>query len=294
MKTEIKKSFQHGFVLNEQELTRIFDTICQQLKKIENLTDFITNIEVKFINGAIYETNSLKDVTDIENFGSKLVTRLTISISDKTDKPEYQIAIRFINPLYDNDTINSITYFVKGNDKDWVYITCSSIDERIMKIKIFAPITLFNAKLLLPILFIIIMFIILTNISSLANYSSTLNHENIDLLQKKWEAKEIVDPIEMILLMEKAKLAQQQNVPNIKMILIPMVLTTIIAFVSILPTKITQSFALMLPIYNFCWGDYIEAYKKKKSWFYFIFIVIVLSLIISIVAGFIVNNWKIY
>jgi hypothetical protein len=54
MRTELRKSFFHGFVLTEQELRRIYDIMLQQMKRITT-ANVVDVFELKFKNGMVAE-----------------------------------------------------------------------------------------------------------------------------------------------------------------------------------------------------------------------------------------------
>lgn len=64
MSTEvsIRKSFEHGFVLNEQELRRIYNILVQQMNEVNSHEDFDTTFTMIFKNKITVEKSSIDDV----------------------------------------------------------------------------------------------------------------------------------------------------------------------------------------------------------------------------------------
>jgi len=87
MKTEARQSFSHGFVLTEQELRRIADVATQQLGKVRPSPPPKTEIELRFRNGTITESDSLDDLFSLENVGAKHIVRMRISFESEKDNP---------------------------------------------------------------------------------------------------------------------------------------------------------------------------------------------------------------
>src|ERR1700677_1631044 len=84
VQTESRKTFHHGYLLNEQELRRIVDTATQQIRKANPNGGINTFFVLKFKNGTLTRSNSVEDVLSLENLGPKQIVRLVITITDQT------------------------------------------------------------------------------------------------------------------------------------------------------------------------------------------------------------------
>lgn len=202
MKTESQRSFRHGFLLTEQELRRILDSLAEQLKRAEPQLDPIIKFEIKYRNGAVSETSQVDDVLSIENFGSSSIVRLEIDARNKKENPDRQLLVRFINADIDEDSWVSIHYTVKGQERDWVFIASSQIEERISKIKVAAVNQLFTKKysVLVQAFMMIPLFVIF--------YLLIQREPNVgEKIETLWKTGQIKDPIEAIVMVEKAKRA---------------------------------------------------------------------------------------
>jgi len=129
MKTELRKSFDYGFVLTDQELQRIYDKLVQQMNRVTNA--FTIGYEVKFANEVVAERTTLQEVLLEDNSGIWMTRALTITLADQSPvKDAVQISLKF-----QASDIDSISYSVVGDDQDWVYLTGVKLEEGINEVK---------------------------------------------------------------------------------------------------------------------------------------------------------------
>jgi len=57
--TEVRKSFQHGFLLSEQELRRIWHLLLEQIKRIDSINAPVNYFELEFKEGFVEKFMSL-------------------------------------------------------------------------------------------------------------------------------------------------------------------------------------------------------------------------------------------
>jgi hypothetical protein len=147
MSTEVsvRKSFEHGFVLDEQELRRIYNILVQQMNGNEPHELFDTTFTMIFKNKITVEKSSIDDVFSENNGGVWEIESLEIKLRSNNPSRTPKIVLNFQKENY-----RSISYTIEGNDRNWVFLTSSQLDERIAKIKLFT--LSFNAKLWLLIL----------------------------------------------------------------------------------------------------------------------------------------------
>ncbi len=139
MRTEARKKYRSGFCLSEGELRRLHETSTQQMRRTAVGESFKTHFEVKYRNGAVATPDSLEDILAEENFGSSAILRLRMSMLNRDEEPSTCIAVQFTNTDEDDSGPSSpISYLIIGDDRDWVFITSSQIDERITKVKSFS------------------------------------------------------------------------------------------------------------------------------------------------------------
>ncbi len=286
MRVEAKKSFQHGFVLSEQELRRFVNVIREQIEKTSPDKSIVEYYEVKFRNGVIAEKLSLDDVLSQENIGSRAIVRLKIEISEKVIEPGYTVITEFRKANEEGEEENiSIRYCVVGDDRDWVFVTSSELEERIKRNKKINIARYTRFELFLPTL------TLFTIIPMMVNLLSSLNKSNIyiDKIETAWKSGELTDPIEAMIALERVGVTDR--VPT-EIVFKPIGIGVLVFVILILVVWGIQYF---FAPFNFCWGDYIKVYEKKQAQGKFIFItVILLSIIvpicISIISSLIQNS----
>lgn len=279
LSVESNKTFYHGFILNEQELRRFNDLFQEQLKKeIEGKIE--NTYSIVFENGVVAQTNDIEEILSLENSGSAKIIelQLTSEIKDKR-----LISIDFSNADSNNVRSDiSIKYTISGLTRDWVFITSSLMDERIKKIKRFNLSLSSKSKKnkLFSTLFIpVTMLLVLT--STLFTTIGKSDRIIIDI-RKEWEAGKLTDPIEALIKIQEGKNALDTFTPIKYMLMFfgGLILILIILFIYL---------SRLYPVYNFCWGDYLEVYKKKESARKTVNTVVIIGLIISVVGGLIAN-----
>lgn len=77
----------------------------------------------------------IDDILSEENDGSKKLTRIIMSaVGSDPQKGEIQVKFSDLSQKENSDEY-PISYSVISDDKDWAFVTASTIDERISKIK---------------------------------------------------------------------------------------------------------------------------------------------------------------
>lgn len=271
---ESKKNYYHGFVLREQELRRIIDLMLEQFKKLSN-NAVTCEYKLKFKNGAFAKTVNLENVFGQENEGSSSIIHLQVYAKQENTEGEDSIKIDFRN--LDVDDTNGeipISHSIKGQSRDWVFVTSSLIEERITKIKR-NSLNLFlsrgQGKLLFKLLALLFMGAIsITCVVGLPNVANKIADQElkvINQIESNWKNKTISDPIDVIIQIEKMKTEKDVRLDG-KTLLFGVFLSTpiIIAFSALIMLIIvTLLTAKLYPVYNFCWGNYIEIFSKKES-----------------------------
>lgn len=283
MKSESGKTFDHGFAIGEQELRRIHDLICQQMKASVGDGNFESSFELKFKNGVISNPSSLDEILSQENIGSSSIERLNITVFKTDDINNTKIFIQFMNTNQDGaDSDDSpIKYKVVGNDRDWVFITSSQLDERIGRVKIFSITKSFDTSLFT--FFLMAGFLAVALFFMVPKEKASL--ENLNSLEAQWKNHQISDIAEIVFAIERQRL-ESQNVSSVfQLILTPMIaLGVIFTLFAIYGIQIIH---YLFPPYNFLWGDYVKMYEKRKSTSNFIFVVIILGIVLSVSASYI-------
>jgi hypothetical protein len=282
---EANKSFRHGFILPESELRRFTELIREQVKKINADPDLSFRYQLKFQNGVVAETDSIDSILSQENEGSRKIVSLHIYGKDQKDN---SISIEFHNIESDNvDIEHSVRYNIKSRDRDWVFVTSSQIEERIAKIKRFDFLPRSKSSTRLFSLFIPLLLTIVMLISLL---SSITNRDNYLVKVKESYAKgEIKNTDQLIFLIEEAKQKQSENLNLVQVFSLPGIIVGGLVVIGVL---IYLYLWKLYPLYNFCWGDYLEVFKRKETTRKTFNTVVIWGLVISIIGGVITNLIK--
>ncbi len=292
MRTEASKALKSGFELTEQELRRIYDALVQQMDRINapQASDLVVTFEVKFRNGVIAEPATLDEILSLENIGSGKVEKLKIRMEKDIEAAKTSILLEFIN--VDSETeigSDAISYSITGNDRDWVFITSSQLEERLTRIRKFAPNQLLKKRqafLFFQLLFWI-PFMIVTIFSAFSSTESRKVQllEKISLVESKWKSGEIKDPAEVSIEIAKIQANFNSSPQLLDWESNKWFLFIMIGLVAILGAALFWVY--YFPFYNFLWGDYIKVYERKKSMGRFILIGIIFSIVISVAANYI-------
>lgn len=277
LSVEANNIFYYGFVLNEQELRRLVSLIQDQLSK-ETEESITTIYIVKYENGVVEETNDIEEIFTIENSGSEKIIELKINSKIEGKR---EIVVDFIDASSDNVRSNvSIKYSISGNTRDWVLVTSSLIEERIRKVKRISIKRFFKNESFAVIGMLMIM---LLTVFPLIN-SRADKQEDLTRIRKDYESGKLTDEREMLLqLFESDINSEYKDFPN------PTNILLVFGSVTLLMIITSLYISKLYPIYNFCWGDYEEVFKKKEGTRKTINWVVLVGLAVSIVAGFIVN-----
>lgn len=283
MKTEAKKSYDCGFALAEGELRRLHDTLLRQLKSAPTVDGLETNYEVKYRNGSVAYPSSLDEVLEQENFGSAAIVRLKMQASDRIEGPANQISVEFTNA--EEDEQESIRYRVTGDDRDWVFVTSSQLDERIGKIKLFSPNQLFFGKFrfwvsVLPLGILMLATLLTISLSSHRRHTRSLSQLNAISLE--WKTGTLKDPGVLMIDVGRVIIDGSQASETLP-IWIPFAMVFAIFALPLLG----YCYAYFQPPYNFLWGDYVPIYEKRRSRGRFVLVGIIFAVILGIVINFI-------
>lgn len=287
MKSEAKKTFQHGFDLTEQEFRRIYDALCQQMERSCQGCLPHSTFEIKFKNGVVANPVTIDEILALENIGSESILRLSIKLDDGKPQPASSIKLDFRD--VDNDYepgYESISYTIAGDDQNWVFITSSQLDERISRIKKFA-LNQYGSRrnrlfpsVLLPIIMLLTLLPFLIAVPRLTQSEN----QKIDAIETQWRNGEFKDEVEVIFAIERVRV----NERGLGALLLPLgsmfAAPTVFLF---LVTSGSYFWARYFPVYNFLWGDYVRYYEKRRSVARFVLIGVIFTIIISVFANYI-------
>jgi hypothetical protein len=282
MRTEAKRAFSNGFALTESELRRLHDLTHQQIERMSPGTQIQTKYELKYKNGSVSYSSSIDEVLDQENFGSAAITRLRLDMSDHTESNS--VRVEFTNADEEEGlSTNAITYRVSGLDRDWVFVTSSQIEERIGKVKRFAPNQLLVGKnrfgiLLLPMLFVMIL--ILVAQLPLERKREAGADAQLASLEQAWKSGTLKDPTEAVLRVAHLLVNVNRDSGNESYWMPVAAFGACFALVGL-----TYLYFHFNPLYNFLWGDYVAKYEKRRSTGRFLIFGVVLVVLLGVIAN---------
>lgn len=279
MKTENQRSYNTGFVLTEPELRRIHQLIIEQFQRqLGSSVNIKVSYEIRYRNGSISEPNSLDTIIDQENIGSSAITRLGIRFTDDNNPFLYDVTLRFINLDLEKYGSTSISNTVIGNDRDWVFIITSLLDDRIKRIRRFSINREQFVNVLFSIFFIILSLVPLTINAALKKNSLELNQ--LKIIEQNYKNGKIKNPIEALIEIEKYKLdTNDTSIPMSSMAGVGIILALIII--------VFATVHYCFPSYNFCWGEYIVFKKRRETIGKFIIVTVILGLVIGVIGNYI-------
>ncbi|HZH39199.1 MAG TPA: hypothetical protein VEX17_03960 [Bacillales bacterium] len=279
MKTERKKNYNTGFVLTEPELRRIHGLLIEQFQKeLPPATNIKGFYEIKYRNGSISEPNTLDEIFTQENIGSLAITRLKIKLTDNNNPSLYEVTVEFTNPDFEEgDKVKPMSYAVIGNNRDWVLIVTSLLDERINRIKRFS---LNWNKTFELVLLSVVPFTILP-ITFFEVYSQKSQHlNNLKTIEENYKNGVFKDPIQALIEIEKFKIAKYEGMRMWPAYLLPLVIPIAIGIIYF-------SWRYFFPAYNLCWGDYINFKKEREKIGKFLIMGVVFTLFMGVVVNYI-------
>jgi len=285
MKSVAAKPLRHGFFLTEEELRRIFDCLIQQMKRVTKDSPPVAYFVISYKNGVIAKVESIDEVLSQENVGSSAIQALIIKITDKEEKegeePSASIYLGFVKADEEYEDY-SMRYRIVGDDRDWVFITSSQLDERLSRIKKIG----FNVSLkrhdIGMISFMIIAFSFLFGMLMSMPIRNANLLKTINNIEELYNSHKITDPVKIILTIEKSRTEFESFwyfLNQFYFWIFPCTAT----FILILLIKYKSLF----PLYNFYWGDYISLYDKKQARVKYIVFGIIFALIVAITANYI-------
>jgi hypothetical protein len=283
MKTEANKAYDSGFALTEGELRRIHDTLVQQITRTPAAGGFQTTFELKYRNGSIATPTTLDDVLSQENFGSTAILRLKMAVADQQTKPANRIAIEFTNLDEDKGgKAEPIRFGVLGDDRDWVFVTGSQLEERVGKVRMFSPAQFAkNRTWIFMVLVLLVLFGVLSLVQLRTRKHNAAKTSQLDALEHQREEGTLKDPIQAVIAVARISNAGDDGSD---IMFLPLLI--------IIPTFGLPAFASIYsyfqPPFNFLWGDAVTSYNKRRNQGRFllggVLLVIVLGLIVNFIS----------
>ncbi|MCH8878046.1 MAG: hypothetical protein IIA89_14710 [Chloroflexi bacterium] len=272
MKTEINRTFNWGFVLSETDLRRVAQACQEHFSKLSTASPTI-RLLAKLKDGSVLETQDVDDILALENSGSKGVRSIEIRFNDGAPDPAYQIEVIFQNVSSIPRSWTSINLNIKGDDRDWVFLAAADLEERLKKTKTIAFDYFVNHRLFsyIPFLFGLVLFMFLMTV--------VLNEEEAILgVEELYKAGELSDPIEALIMLEKAKVEVRGAFPAYLVIGVvggPIAIALVIYWL----------FPRLFPSYNFYWGDYVSVLDRRRGLVRIVWVTLGLGVLATIIGG---------
>lgn len=297
MDVEARKSFQYGFVLREADLRRLVDTITDQFRKLGLNREPTTHFKLKFRNGVVADNLGIDDVLGQENSGPGQILRLSYTCTlANDDTPATVVSLEFVNADADEEPgYVSMRFHVFGHDRDWVFVTSSLLEERIERIRRWAANQWGSSKHRNPFIrlagllssFVLVIVVAFTMMTTM---DRTTKHEvAVRQITKQWRNGAVKDPVAVILAIEEARLQDLHALPSQAFPVRPLA----ILFGALFALVGLGAFAVRYyPVYNFCWGEYLEWFAKREAARRFWLTVIATGFLISFLASILANRIK--
>jgi hypothetical protein len=286
MTTEARKTFGHGFALNEQELRRLVDTAVEQVRKaIPN--DPVVLLQAKFRNGTVTDCSSVEELLTLENVGPKQIVRLRLFVDDGRDlehaETKVAIVVRFTNLAEEDDERRSVIYIVKGEVRDWVLVTASELEDRIEKVKCVGVHALLGARKS-PLLFALL--VPLTTLVMLFGFMHALSDSpRSSLVKDAISSGQQLDAVKAIALLEQDSLKDRESITYVTLYRWAIGYPTVFALCVIVVGLLA---GYLHPSYVFSWADYSKVYQRRLSIRNYVYVGIILALVIAVVGDIIV------
>lgn len=276
MKTEVTPKIRSGFLIKETELARLKDAINEQFKKIDGVDDAIFSYQVKYRNGTIASVASLSELLQEENDGTRTVIRLVIEAS-AGDAQSASVIVWFSDISHDSnsDTV-PINYGVTSDNKDWTFVTSSTIDERITKLKVnkfFSFIANPRSYRMLPVFIMAVFLFCFTMVLGDSTNAKIARISHIRATSKSmWEYMYRVDTM---------------KTPDSAMVAyLPYLLFASMAFL-LFSDYLVKPVTRWMPLYTFYWGDRVKIFDRKMAIIKFVFGGIFLAIILGVIGNFV-------
>lgn len=150
-----------------------------------------------------------------------------------------------------------------------MFLTAAELDDRLSKTKIISWAYLGSRRAVMSL--VLVVFIALSSL-----FFSLFGGKGIDLLEQLHREGKMTDPIDAMIFLERNRYTFRGSAMPM-MLAMAAPLLFIFGGVALL--------AKLFPAYNFCWGDYVPVFEKRKSMTRVFWTVVVLGLLVSLAAG---------
>ena len=284
MKTAIARQYGEGFLLTEQDLRRIYQIMVDAAAKQQE-QKVVSYFYVRLQNGTILEPSSLEDVLSQENVGERLIECLYFSVGPHAKEEEdsqpdaeakWKLLAKFERQSSRYEQRPPIVTEVRGESRDWVVLAAGEIEERVKSTRR-AAFSRWLTSSSTPILILLsLLAITLILVLSLPKPPPAYLE-----LEKLYQTGKVANPIEALLILEKAR----QNRP----------LADSFPFYVLAGLLLAALTSLGVPFlarkygtpYVFLWGEYVAAYQRRRTAVFVLWTVVVLGIVVGVVSAYI-------
>lgn len=287
MDVEAKRTFKYGFVLREADLRRLIDIVVQQLDKVPGVSIEAPSFRMKFRNGVFANASTLDEVFAQENSGSRQIVRLKCEHKTNEASSPSHVLLEFINADEDDESGSvSLRYQVFGHDRDWVFVTSSLLEERFERMKRFALNQVGTrgwgrALYTLSVPVIVFGVLIATTLFQTGG-NGNLPSQKLQAAVSNGQVKDVLSAL--VFLEQQRELKDRATELSV---IKPF--AVIMAAVAVL-MLVWYFFYKYYPVYNFCWGEYIEEFRKRESARRFWLVVVAIGLVLSFIGSALANK----
>ena len=291
------KKFTQGFILTESDIRRLIQLASEQVQKTGVGTPKHMYV-IKFENGTIAETPDIEEIFVEDNLGSNKIIMVEIFIAGEINQENYldypHKNSSFIRIIFNdieaanNNEQTPISYRINGNERDWVMVTSSLIEERILKTKRrrFSMGSRYLIMLSFLASMVIFMFILMSKTERNLPFRTKLSE-----IEKAVNSGSIKNSNELILQIEKARI-EQNTISSITWYFFFPATLLLIYIVS--EFKLFNRLKLY-PLCNFRWGDYEKKFdaieRRRKFILGFILVTIIVGIAINLTSTMIWNRF---
>jgi hypothetical protein len=169
-------------------------------------------------------------------------------------------------------------YSVYGQERDWVLVSASELDERIRRIRCVAWCYLTRSRvgtaIFMPSLLMVSLILMMTTMILQFDQDRTY----ISDVEEAWIAGDITDPVDVLLQLEKGRVPSTTFTSYVWVWGIPMV-TVLVGAAALI------TIPRLAPSYHFIWGDYVNLFNRRRAIWGGFYVFIILGIIVSFAGG---------
>jgi lysylphosphatidylglycerol synthetase-like protein (DUF2156 family) len=288
------------------------DAAREQFVKLDAAVAVTESYELQFFNGAVSTTSDLGEILAQENHGSARIVRLVVKINALNTSPPAAIELHFRDLGELDEEKRAVSLLVQAGSRDWVFVTTSLLEERLNKIRRISFSKLITGRAFtVALIGSLYAFLAFGATSEVSRYSYPVpepiwqQQDSLSRQLREAQKKSLLkDGTEAVILVQELQERADQRMRQArddwekkadawakKNKRIPIWARALLFFVT--PLAILGAYWVFLqryyPLYNFCWGDYLDVFNKKESARRFLIIVVLVGVVVSFIGGILAN-----